>query len=187
MGISLETMRQIEALLQPLANRQRNMISRAQLLLVDDGKQLQSLQVAAPETVPDGEHFQAYGFSSIPLAGAEGIALFPGGDRGHPLVIVMSDRRYRPTGGEPGEVTVYNHTGASITITKDGDIEARPAAGREVFIRDAGGTVDRLVKVSEYNGHTHAPGTFTTGGGGPVTGVSGGAASVSGTQRLRVQ
>jgi phage gp45-like len=38
----------------------------------------------------------------------------------------VSDRRYRPTGGEPGEVTVYNNTGAKITLTKDGDIIASP-------------------------------------------------------------
>jgi phage baseplate assembly protein V len=151
MGISADTLRQINLLLQPLAMRQRNMIARAQLLLVDDGKTLQSLQIAVPETVPDGEHYQPYGFSSVPLAGAEGVALFPSGDRGHPLVIVMSDRRYRPTGGEPGEVTVYNNTGASMTITKDGDIVARPAAGRSMLVDDGSGAA-ALPTMADFNG-----------------------------------
>jgi len=187
-GISRETLRAIEMMLQPLSMRQRNMIARAQLLLVDDGQTLQSLQVAVPETVPDAEHYQPYGFSSIPLAGAEGVALFPSGDRGHPLVIVMSDRRYRPTGGLPGEVTVYNNTGASMTITKDGDIVATPAPGRNVLVTDsAGGTPERLVRKSDFDGHTHGPGTFTTGGGGPVTGLSAGAAAATGTTVLKAQ
>jgi phage baseplate assembly protein V len=150
-GFSRETLRQVEMMLQPLSMRQRNMVARAQLLLVDDGKKLQSLQVAVPETVPDGEHYQPYGFSSVPLAGAEGVALFPSGDRGHPLVIVMSDRRYRPTGGEPGEVTVYNNTGASMTITKDGDIIARPAAGRSMLVDDGSGAT-ALPTMADFNG-----------------------------------
>lgn len=156
MGISADTLRQVSMLLQPLAMRQRNMIARAQLLLVDDGKKLQSLQVAVPETVPDGEHYQPYGFSSVPLAGAEGVALFPSGDRGHPLVIAMSDRRYRPTGGEPGEVTVYNNTGASMTLTKDGDIIGRPAPGRQMLVSDSGGGTEPVVKRSEFLNHGHA-------------------------------
>lgn len=118
MGLSMETWRQIEIALQPMALRQRNMIARAQVLLVDDSQQLQSLQVAVPETVPDGEHYQPYGVSSVPLAGAEGVALFPSGDRGHPLIVVASDRRYRPTGGQPGEVTLYTDEGDTIRLAR---------------------------------------------------------------------
>lgn len=190
-GISLETRRQIEMILQPLAMRQRNMIARAQVLLVDDGPGLQSLQVAAPETVPDGEHYQPYGFSSVPLEGAEGVALFPSGDRGHPLIIVMSDRRYRPTGGEPGEVTVYNNTGASITITKDGDIRARAAPGRDVLIDDGGGSTEPVVKRSEFLSHGHA--IVATGAvspcAGPVAGAlpAGSSTTFPGTATLQVK
>lgn len=172
MGLSPETLRQIGMLLHPIRLAQRNMISRAQVLLVEDGKTLQLLQVAAPETIPDGEHYQPYGFSSIPLPGAEGVALFPGGDRGHPLVVVVSDRRYRPTGGEPGEVTVYNNTGASIRITKDGDIHAQPAPGRHLLVDDGSGTPEPVVKRSEFLAHGHpivASGA-TTPCAGPVTG-----------------
>lgn len=163
MGISADTLRQVAMLLRPLAMNQRNMISRAVVNLVDDGKALQSLQVSAPETIPDGEHYQPYGFSSVPLAGAEGVALFPSGDRGHPLVIVVTDRRYRPTGNEPGEVTVYNHTGASVTVTKDGDIIARPAAGRRMLVDDGSGAAalptmaDLGGFVSIFDGWTPVP------------------------------
>lgn len=166
MGIDRQTLDQIRHILRPLSTRTANMVARAIVQLVNDGRKLQLLQlgVLEGETVDDAEHFQPYGFSSVPLAGAEAVAVFPNGDRSHPLVVAVSDRRYRPTGGEPGEVTVYNHTGAKVTITKDGDIEATPAPGREVFIRSDGGTVDGLVKRSEFLDHTH----LTAGTGSPV-------------------
>lgn len=180
-------------MMRPLATRVNNMVARAVVQLVDDGRKLQMMQmgVLADEDVPDAEHFQSYGFSSVPLPGAEAVMLFPNGDRAHPLVIAASDRRYRPIGGVGGQVDIYHYKGAKVTMLDSGDIEVTPGPGGEVFIRDSGGTADRLVKKSEHDGHTHGPGSFTTpssgGAGGPVTGVSGGAASVPGTQRLRVQ
>lgn len=144
MGIDPEMLRQIGLLVQPLSLRQRNMIARVSAVhLVDDSTKLQGLQIEAlkDEVIPDGEHFQPYGFTSVPLAGAEGVALFPSGDRAHPLVVVVSDRRYLPTGADPGTVTVYNHTGASITITKDGDIVATPAPGRKILAGGADASV----------------------------------------------
>jgi phage gp45-like len=152
--------------------------------------QLVQLGVLAGETVEGdtgAEHFQPYGFASVPLAGAEAVVVFPNGDRSHPLVTAVSDRRYRPTGGDPGQITIHNHvTGCRVIMMANGSIELQPAPGQEVFIRDDGGSVDRLVKKSEHDGHTHGPGTFANSGG-TVAGVSGGAAAVAGTQRLRAQ
>lgn len=140
MGISQDLLRQLEHVLRPLRLRIANMIVRGVVHLPDDAKKLQKLQVGglAGETIDGAEHFQPYGFSSVPLAGAEHVTIFPNGDRSHPITIATSDRRYRPTGGEAGEVTVYNHTGAKSTFTKDGDIIATPAAGRKVIIKDSG-------------------------------------------------
>lgn len=139
MPIDRDMMRQVGHMLRPLAVRMANSIARGVVQLVNDSTKMQLLQVGvlAEETVEGdqgAEHFQPYGFSSVPLAGAEHVTLFPNGDRSHPLVIAVADRRYRPTGGEPGEVTVYNHTGATVTITKDGDIVATPASGRKVLL-----------------------------------------------------
>ena len=181
---------QIEHLLRPLRNRIANVLARAVVQLVDDGKTLQSLQtgVLAGEDRDDCERFQQFGFSGVPLVGAEAVVLFPNGDRGRPIVVAVDDRRYRPRGKAAGTVTVYNHTGAKVIIEPDGDIEVQPAPGREVYIRSEGGTVDRLVKKGEFDGHTHPPGTFVApGGGGAITGVSGGAAAVAGTQKLRAE
>jgi phage gp45-like len=134
MGIDRDTLRAIQTLIRPLAMRLANSIVRGVVRLTDDGKKQQKLQVDGfPGGPADGaEHFHPYGFSSVPLGGAEAVVLFPNGDGSHPLIIAVSDRRYRPTGGEPGEVTVYNHTGAKAVFTKDGDIVLTPAPGRKV-------------------------------------------------------
>jgi phage baseplate assembly protein V len=189
MGLDRDTLQQLKNLLRPLASRVANTAARAVVQLVNDATGLQLLQIGvlAGETLDDAEHHQPYGFSSVPLAGAEAVVVFPNGDRSHPLVTAVSDRRYRPTGGEPGQVTIHNHvTGCRVIMMANGSIELQPAPGQEVFIRDEGGSVDRLVKKSEHDGHTHGPGTYTNSGG-SVTGLSGGAAAVAGTQRLRVQ
>jgi hypothetical protein len=156
--LSNDVYRQVLSLLRPLRTQLANTLARAVVQLVDDGRKQQMVQlgVLAGETVEDGEHFQAYGFTSVPLPGAEAVVLFPNGDRAHPLVVAVSDRRHRPTGGEPGEVTVYNDTGAKIRISKDGDIDVTPAPGREVFIRSEGGTAGPLVTLAEFLNHTHA-------------------------------
>jgi phage baseplate assembly protein V len=193
MGLSLDDIRQLRLLLRPLATKIANTIARGVVQLADDGLKLQLLQlgVLAGETIDDVEHFQPYGFSSVPLAGAEAAVAFPNGDRSHPIAIAVTDRRYRPIRGEGGQVNLYHYSGSKLTMLANGNIELQPGPGGEVLIRDEGGTVDRLVKKSEFDGHTHGPGTFTTpsagGGGGPVTGASGGAAAVAGTQRLRSQ
>jgi len=140
MAISRDLLDQLRHLLRPLSTRIANSIARAVVQVVADGSKLQVLQlgVLEGEDVDDGERFQAYGFSSVPLAGAEAVVLFPNGDRGHPLVVAVDDRRHRPTGGEPGEVTVYNDKGATVKITRDGDIIITPAPGKTVKICDDG-------------------------------------------------
>lgn len=181
---------EVQRLLHPLATRIANTVARGVVQLVNDAKKLQILQVGvlADEDGDDAEHHQPYGFSSVPLAGAEAVVVYPNGDREHPLVVTVSDRRHRPTGGAPGEVTVHHYQGAKVTMLEGGNIEIQPGPGGQVFIRDEGGAVDRLVKKSEHDGHTHPAGSLLApGGGGAVTGVSGGAAAVAGTQRLRVQ
>jgi phage baseplate assembly protein V len=160
--------REIHHLLRPLATRMANMVARGVVQLVNDATKLQLLQlgVLAGETVEGdkgAEHFQSYGFSSVPLVGAEAVVIFPNGDRSHPLVIATSDRRYRPTGGQPGEVVVYNNTGAKITITKDGDIKVRAAAGRQILADDGAGA-GPLVTQAQFMNHTHLTAPL-----GPVT------------------
>lgn len=187
-----DALNQLETFLRPLRNRIANAIARGTVTLVDDTKRLQRIQLRVMTDEPvegdEGlEHFQPCGLRSVPSVGADAVVVFPNGDRGHGLVIAVSDRRNAPTDGEPGTVTLYSPTStAKIIILPEGDIEIQPADGRNVFIREPGGTVDRLVRKSEHDGHKHPPGTFAApSGGGPVTGESGGAPAVTGTPSLR--
>ncbi len=118
MTISRDVLRQLAHLVRPLQTRIANSIARAVVQLVSDEKRLQMLQlgVLADEDADDGERFQQYGFSSVPHVGAEAVVVFPGGDRGHPLVIAVDDRRHRPTGGEAGEVVIYTDEGDTIRL-----------------------------------------------------------------------
>jgi hypothetical protein len=60
--------------------------------------------------------------------------------------------------------------------------------GLEVVIHDGSGSVEPVVKRSEFNGHTHPSGTLNApGGGGAVTGATGGAADVAGSLVLKVK
>lgn len=133
------TLRELAHLLRPLGTRIANAIARGVVQLADDTKKLQLVQlgVLAGETIDGAEHHQPYGFSSVPLAGAEAIALFPNGDRGHPLLLAASDRRYRPTGGEPGQVDLYHYKGGSVTFLASGDIRVTPGPGGKVIIAGA--------------------------------------------------
>lgn len=92
------------------------MLVRGTVVLVDSARKLQALQMRLTAgEVKDGlEHFEPYGFTSNPLAGAEGIAAFIGGDRSHGVLLVVADRRYRIQGLEPGEVAIYTDEGDKV-------------------------------------------------------------------------
>lgn len=159
MGISRQLMQELRDLLRPMQTRLANTVARGIVKLVADSKKLQELQlgVLSGETVDDAERFQQYGFTSVPLSGAEAVVIFPNGDRAHALVVAVDDRRYRPTGLPPGTVCLY------------------APAGKEVRL-GAGDAADPVIRksdldavVSAFNSHTH-PGTGMTAGGDPVVG-----------------
>ena len=92
------------------------LIARCTMALANAGRKLQTLQIRmlAGELKDDVEHMEPYGYTSCPQPGAEGVALFPGGDRSHGVVIVISDRRFRLQGLKPGEVELYTDEGDKI-------------------------------------------------------------------------
>lgn len=88
----------------------------------------------------------------------------------------------------PSIVTVLHRAGV-LEPGAQGPAPARVViCAAEVMIHDGSGGAEPLVRKSEFDGHTHGPGSFTTpsagGGGGPVTGTSSGAAAVDGTSVL---
>jgi phage baseplate assembly protein V len=110
--------------LAPLRGRVVGMIARAVVRSSNDTPKLQELELAVmgTERIPRAEHFQPYGLSSRPAAGAEAVVVFAQGNRDHPLVVVVDDRRARPTGLEDGEVMVYGPAGSRVHLKADGSI-----------------------------------------------------------------
>lgn len=101
--------RELFKAMAPLARRIRLMAARAILTLIDDATKMQGLQVKLldGEVCNNVDRVQNYGFTSVPLPGAEGIYLALGGSRDHGVVIVADDRRYRIKGLQGGEVAIY--------------------------------------------------------------------------------
>lgn len=118
-------MEQLNKLTEDIRNRMRLAIGRAILAAVSDAGAIQTAQAdcLADETHDDVERIQEYGFTSVPLVGAEAVLVFPGGNRDHGLIIATDDRRYRLSGLQSGEVAIYTNNGDKIVIRADGTIE----------------------------------------------------------------
>lgn len=99
----------------------RQMVSRGVVLLVNDALKMQEMQlkIMADDTMDGVERFQNYGYTSVPHAGSEAIALTVNGDKSHTVVIVVDDRRYRLKGLKAGEVAMYDDQGQKIVLKRD--------------------------------------------------------------------
>lgn len=102
-------MQGIDRLLRPLRRGLAQIVTRAVVTLVNDAAKMQTLQLSllADETLDGAEHWQPYGYTAVPHAGAEALVVSVGGHRAHSVVIACGDRRYRITGMEAGEVAIY--------------------------------------------------------------------------------
>lgn len=183
MGMSKD----IRGHMRKVQNRVVNSIARAVVQVINDGKKMQELQlgVLEGEEIDDAERFQSYGFGSVPEAGAEAVVLFPGGDRAHPLVVVVDDRRYRPTGKASGETYQYCKHGQLLIMKANGDIEVSAKSGQKVKIADAAGGAGALplatkadvvaltaafnALVTAHNAHTHSGVTAGAADSGPTS------------------
>ena len=111
-----------------IAQRVRNMLGRGIVRLVNDAKKAQELQVEllADEAQDGVERFQNYGFTSVPLEGAEALVAFVGGLRSHGIALAVEDRRYRMQGLKSGEVAIYDDRGQMMILKRDGISIASP-------------------------------------------------------------
>jgi phage baseplate assembly protein V len=109
-------------LLRRLRTRVTMMVARAVVKTVDDATKMQLLQlgILAGELRDKVEHFQSYGFTSVPFPGAEAVVVFPGGNREHGLCVVVDDRRYRLTGLDEGEVALFDDQEQKVHLKRDG-------------------------------------------------------------------
>ena len=113
----------INHLMGPMARRVRLMVSRGVIAVVNDALKEQGVQVSLlAEEVRDCERYQEYGFTSVPLPGAEAITVCVGGSRDHAVVIATGDRRYRLKGLQGGEVALYDDQGQAIKLGRNKEI-----------------------------------------------------------------
>lgn len=132
------TIDEMRRFIAPLARRVMLTVSRGTLGGVDDSTDLQRSQVTllAGETRDGVERVQPFGFSSVPLPGADCLVICVGGNRDHPVVVNVDDRRSRPTGLQAGEVCIYSPlSGHRITLKADRSIEVE---GLDVVIKAEG-------------------------------------------------
>ena len=146
----------INRVLEPVRRSIRLLVSRAIVRAIDDTTDLQELQISLMkgEVRGDVERFQNYGFSSVPLEGAEAVTVFVGGDRSHGIVLAVDDRRHRLKNMAAGESAMYSNGGYKIHIKQNGDIEVI-----------GGITTDRdiIINGKSFLAHTHTETGGTTG------------------------
>lgn len=118
-------LRDIARAVAPLKRRVMLMIGRAVLHAVNDAARMQEVQIVAleGEVLDRVERFQQYGFTGVPLPGAEAVLAALAGNRNHSVVLAVDDRRYRPTGWLGGEAGVYDDLGKFIRLRRDGTLE----------------------------------------------------------------
>jgi phage baseplate assembly protein V len=163
-------------MLEPLKRRVQLMVSRAVVNLIKDTGKIQRVQVTmlADETADDVEHFQPFGFTSHPPAGSEAIVLSVGGNRDHPVAVVISERatRFRgPTdaGLAAGESAIYSSIGTRVHVKADGSIAVVPsevghvhlgadsAADAVALAADVKDRLDALQVAHDTHNHPTAP------------------------------
>ena len=130
--MELDVFREVMRLVEPIRRKVKLAVSTAVVELVRDSLGLQRVQISVlANEVAEPEHMQPGGLTHVPLAGAEGLLLAVGGERGNAVAICISDRRHRPKNLASGETALYNE-GESQTVIKisaDGDIDIALAAG----------------------------------------------------------
>lgn len=168
----------------PYARRLSNMLARGVVRLADGSKKMRTLQVRllAKEDKDEIEHFEPYGWTSEPIAGAEALAAFFDGDRTHGVVLCVADRRYRLTGLEAGEVAIFDDQGQKVHLTRDGIVIS--GAGLPLLITEIPtATVRATTKVRfetplvEMTHELHVEGRIVGQGGLQISNAAGGPAA----------
>jgi phage baseplate assembly protein V len=141
---------ELARILTPIRRKLRSLFLRAVVAAIDDagGRQVLRVELRDAEHGSGVEHFQPYGFASVPLAAnaagaAEALVAQVGGASSHPVALVVDDRRYRPRGQEAGISSLYSVWGRMVACFADGRAEidgAEVAIGADTTVEIEGGT-----------------------------------------------
>ncbi|AWN09500.1 hypothetical protein DAD50_00010 [Salmonella enterica subsp. enterica serovar Derby] len=113
------------------------LIGRAVVKSISAATKCQTVDVSliAGEPKAGFEHLETYGFTSRANSGAEAVCCFRMATVLMPVVVTVSDRRYRLKGLQTGEVAVYDDQGQSVTLTREGLVV--DGAGKTITFRNS--------------------------------------------------
>ncbi|HII1671931.1 TPA: phage baseplate assembly protein V [Salmonella enterica] len=138
----------MKAAFRRLERSVNNLLARIVVTGLNTASKCQMLQVSilADEQKENVEHLEPYGFTSAPLTGAEGFALFPDGDRSHGVILMVSDRRYRIKGLQGGEVCLFTDEGDTLTFKRGNTVELKT----KQFLVDAEDLIKMTTKQIQF-------------------------------------
>ena len=127
--------RQTARMVEQLHRRATMLAALGTVGLADDSGAAQRLQVQiGPYELRSGlPRVAEYGFASVPLPGADAVALFLAGDRSNGLVIATGDQRYRLRALAAGEVALWDDQGQFVKIGRAGIVVQ--GAGKPVTVQ----------------------------------------------------
>ncbi|EMK5462991.1 phage baseplate assembly protein [Vibrio cholerae] len=115
--------RYIDRLLMPVRRRLYSMAGRALITAINEESQRQKFQILidSDESMDDVEHFQHYGFSSVPPKGSEALVLALNGNNAKRVAINAEKKDLRPK-GEGSDVFLYHEEGHKIGFLRNGKV-----------------------------------------------------------------
>lgn len=163
--------------IERLWQRVRNAVASARVTLLNDGGPSQRLQLRFTDAwvQDDVPRVAEYGFSSVPPAGADVVAVCLGGDPTAAIVIATQHQAYRLKALATGEVAISDDKGQRVYLSAAGIVI--DSGTLPVQINAGGGlTINGNVSITgtvSANGHriddTHKHTGVTAGGG--ISGV----------------
>lgn len=135
------------------AQRVFNGIARGTLVKADDAHKWQEVRVRTEfgDDWSGVEVAHPYGFTAVAKPPADGktsdaaecVVVFPDGDRSHPIVIAIGDRRYRLQNLQEGEVALHDDQGQKVHHQRDGILISSPL---KITLQIAGGSSSMVME-----------------------------------------
>lgn len=150
--------------IEPIRRRVMGMVSRGTVKVVDDSTKPQTVQVQMNdgEVTFNIEHLQPFGFSSVPVVGADALHVALNANRANGVAVFVNDNRYRPTSQSTGTVCLYTQNAILVRCLPNGTVEigeepTQFAARADKVASEINDVIDSLNGlINAYNLHTHA-------------------------------
>lgn len=149
--------------IESIKRRILGIVSRGTVRVVNDTTNTQTVQMELPngEVTFNIPNLQPFGFSSVPLAGADGVHLCIGSNRNNSVAVSVNDHRYRPKNNIPGTVCLHTQNAVLVRCLPDGTVEigeepSEFAARADKVASEINAVISSLNDlIDAYNSHKH--------------------------------